>query len=105
MAILMQLPYQIFAGRSRSAREQPSRLPRDARAKAPGATQQTHFFQDIAVPIYATRVWPRKNVHGLPFAFTEMTGGDQGNPQESAHNEEQCLSPTTLSDEPTESSQ
>jgi hypothetical protein len=84
MAILMQLPYQFlqeaavqpratFAGCSRRI------------AGASRATQQAHFFQDIAVPICAIQILAQRNAACLPFAFAKMAGGDQGNPQQNAH--------------------
>jgi hypothetical protein len=54
-------------------------------AGASRATQQAHFFQDIAVPICAIQILAQRNAACLPFAFAKMAGGDQGNPQQNAH--------------------
>jgi len=54
-------------------------------AGASRATQQAHFFQDIAVPIGTIQILAQRNAACLPFAFAKMAGDDQGNPQQNAH--------------------
>jgi hypothetical protein len=82
MAILMQLPYQIFTATKRFI--PPAIFAAAARriAGVPGTTPQAHFFQDIAVPILPHPDYCRRKA--LPVCHSllrRMAGGDQGNPR------------------------
>jgi hypothetical protein len=69
MAILMQLPYQIFTGSTGSTLCAIFVGGACPMATASGATPQAHFFQGIAAPIPAKRILAQKNVARLALVF------------------------------------
>jgi hypothetical protein len=69
MAILMQLPYQIFTGSSGSTLCAIFVGGTCPIATASGATPQAHFFQGVADPIPASRILAQINVARLALVF------------------------------------
>jgi hypothetical protein len=74
MAILMQLPYQIFTGSTGSALCAIFGGGACPIATASGAIPQAHLFQGIAAPIPASRILAQKNVAGLALVFAMEDG-------------------------------